>query len=69
MTNAQFAWLIATILGSAFSIGFGIAKLADGLRAIHAQLQVMPNIVANLEAIRIQTKGLEARGRIGQSPP
>jgi hypothetical protein len=69
MTNAQFAWLIVTILASAFSIGFGIAKLADSLRAIQAQLQVLPNIVALLEAIRIQTKGLETRGRVGQVPP
>ena len=66
MTNAQFAWLIVTILASAFSIGFGIAKLADTLRAIQAQLQVMPNIVASLDAIRVQTKALEVRGRTSQ---
>ena len=65
MTNAQFAWLIVTILASTFSIGFGIAKLADSLRAIHAQLHVMPDIVATLEAIRVQTKALENRGRPG----
>jgi hypothetical protein len=65
MTNAQFAWLIVAILGSAFSIGFGIARLADTLRAIHAQLAVLPNIVACLDAIRVQTKGLEVRGRNG----
>ncbi len=61
MTNAQFAWLIVTILGSAFSIGFGIARLADSLRAIQTQLNVLPAIVASLDAIRVQTKGLEAR--------
>lgn len=65
MTNAQFAWLIVTILASTFSIGFGIAKLADTLRAIHAQLDILPDIVATLEAIRVQTKGLENRGKAG----
>ena len=67
MTNAQFAWLIVTILASAFSIGFGIARLADNLRAIHAQLNLLPNIAACLDAIRVQTKGLEVRGKSGPS--
>lgn len=61
MTDMQFGWLIATLLGCSLSIGFGIARLSDTLRAIHAQLDSLPNILASLESIRLQTKVLDHR--------